>query len=54
MLSEMDDFNYSNIKSVISKESFNWCIMVTGVEIRPVIIPQELVSAMSMQAQDER
>ncbi len=28
--------------------------MVTGVEIRQVIIPQELESAMSMQAQAER
>ncbi len=54
MLSEMEEINYSNIKSVISKESFNWGIMVTGVEIRQVIIPQELESAMSMQAQAER
>ncbi len=28
--------------------------MVTGVEIRQVIIPQELESAMSMQTQSER
>ncbi|MDP8906773.1 MAG: SPFH domain-containing protein [Thermoproteota archaeon] len=52
-LSKREEINY-NIKSVISKESFNWGIMVTGVEIRQVIIPQELESAMSMQAQAER
>jgi regulator of protease activity HflC (stomatin/prohibitin superfamily) len=53
ILSKREEINY-NIKSVISKESFNWGIMVTGVEIRQVIIPQELESAMSMQAQAER
>src|SRR5919112_647024 len=53
ILSKREEINY-NIKSVISKESFNWGIMVAGVEIRQVIIPQELESAMSMQAQAER
>ena len=42
------------IKSVIALEASNWGIEVTGVEIRQVIIPQELENAMSMQAQAER
>ncbi|MDQ6862864.1 MAG: SPFH domain-containing protein, partial [Thermoproteota archaeon] len=42
------------IKSVIAQEASNWGIEVTGVEIRQVIIPQELENAMSMQAQAER
>jgi regulator of protease activity HflC (stomatin/prohibitin superfamily) len=53
ILSKREEINYT-IKSIISKESNNWGIMVTGVEIRQVIIPQELESAMSMQAQAER
>ncbi|MBA3750004.1 MAG: slipin family protein [Nitrosopumilus sp.] len=53
ILSKREEINHT-IKSIISKESNNWGIMVTGVEIRQVIIPQELESAMSMQAQAER
>jgi len=53
ILSKREEINHA-IKSIISKESYNWGIMVTGVEIRQVIIPQELESAMSMQAQAER
>ncbi|MGN6347798.1 MAG: SPFH domain-containing protein, partial [Candidatus Nitrosocosmicus sp.] len=53
ILSKREEINH-NIKSLIEKESINWGIMVTGVEIRQVIIPQELESAMSMQAQAER
>lgn len=41
------------IKTVIAGEASNWTIEVTGVEIRQVIIPQELEAAMSMQAQAE-
>jgi regulator of protease activity HflC (stomatin/prohibitin superfamily) len=44
----------NHIKSIISQESGNWGIEVTGVEVRQVIIPQELENAMSMQAQAER
>lgn len=43
-----------NIKQIISEEANNWGLKVTGVEIRQVIIPQELEAAMSMQAQAER
>ncbi len=53
ILSKREEINHT-IKSLIEKESNNWGIMVTGVEIRQVIIPQELESAMSMQAQAER
>ncbi len=53
ILSKREEIN-DNIKSTIEAESNNWGIMVTGVEIRQVIIPQELESAMSMQAQAER
>ena len=53
ILSKREEINQA-IKSLIAKESNNWGIMVTGVEIRQVIIPQELESAMSMQAQAER
>lgn len=53
ILSKREEINQT-IKSLIAKESNNWGIMVTGVEIRQVIIPQELESAMSMQAQAER
>ncbi len=53
ILSKRDEIN-SIIKSTIEAESHGWGIMVTGVEIRQVVIPQELESAMSMQAQAER
>jgi regulator of protease activity HflC (stomatin/prohibitin superfamily) len=53
ILSRREEIN-QNIKSIISKEAENWGVMVTGVEIRQVIIPQELEAAMSMQAQAER
>jgi hypothetical protein len=53
ILSRREEINES-IKSKIAVESNNWGIMVTGVEIRQVIIPQELESAMSMQAQAQR
>jgi regulator of protease activity HflC (stomatin/prohibitin superfamily) len=53
ILSKREEINHT-IKSTIETESNGWGIMVTGVEIRQVIIPQELESAMSMQAQAER
>ncbi|MFZ0220698.1 MAG: SPFH domain-containing protein [Candidatus Nitrosopolaris sp.] len=53
VLSKRVDIN-NLIKSVIAQEATNWGIEVTGVEIRQVIIPQELENAMSMQAQAER
>ncbi|MGB6593564.1 MAG: SPFH domain-containing protein, partial [Candidatus Nitrosopolaris sp.] len=53
VLSKRVDMN-NLIKSVIAQEATNWGIEVTGVEIRQVIIPQELENAMSMQAQAER
>jgi regulator of protease activity HflC (stomatin/prohibitin superfamily) len=53
VLSKREEIN-QNIKSIISKEASSWGTEVTGVEIRQVIIPQELESAMSMQAQAER
>ncbi len=53
ILSKREDIN-SRIKAVIESEASNWGVEVTGVEIRQVIIPQELESAMSMQAQAER
>ncbi len=53
VLSKRADINIL-IKSVIAQEASNWGIEVTGVEIRQVIIPQELENAMSMQAQAER
>jgi hypothetical protein len=53
ILSKREEIN-NIIKSTIETESNGWGIMVTGVEIRQVIIPQELESAMSMQAQAER
>jgi regulator of protease activity HflC (stomatin/prohibitin superfamily) len=43
-----------HVQSVIVQEAAHWGIEVTGVEIRQVIIPQELEAAMSMQAQAER
>ena len=53
ILSKREEINNA-IKNVISEEAESWGIQVTGVEIRQVIIPQELESAMSMQAQAER
>lgn len=53
ILSKREDIN-SRIKTVIESEASSWGVEVTGVEIRQVIIPQELESAMSMQAQAER
>lgn len=53
ILSKREEVN-QHIKSVIANEAGNWDIEVTGVEIRQVIIPQELEAAMSMQAQAER
>ncbi len=53
ILSRREEVN-QHIKSVIADEARNWGIEVTGVEIRQVIIPQELEAAMSMQAQAER
>jgi len=53
VLSKREEIN-QHIKTVIASEASNWGIEVTGVEIRQVIIPQELESAMSMQAQAER
>ncbi|HXV46517.1 MAG TPA: SPFH domain-containing protein [Nitrososphaera sp.] len=53
ILSKREEVN-QHIKSVIAGEASNWGIEVTGVEIRQVIIPQELEAAMSMQAQAER
>jgi regulator of protease activity HflC (stomatin/prohibitin superfamily) len=53
ILSRREEVN-QHIKSVIASEAGNWGIEVTGVEIRQVIIPQELEAAMSMQAQAER
>lgn len=53
ILSEREEID-KNIKQIISEEADNWGLKVTGVEIRQVIIPQELEAAMSMQAQAER
>ncbi|HXT84655.1 MAG TPA: SPFH domain-containing protein [Verrucomicrobiae bacterium] len=53
VLSKREEIN-GLIKSTIEAESHGWGIMVTGVEIRQVVIPPELESAMSMQAQAER
>src|ERR671925_553762 len=52
ILSRREEVN-QHIKTVIAGEASNWGIEVTGVEIRQVIIPQELEAAMSMQAQAE-
>ena len=53
VLSKREEIN-QHVKTVIATEASNWGMEVTGVEIRQVIIPQELESAMSMQAQAER
>jgi regulator of protease activity HflC (stomatin/prohibitin superfamily) len=53
ILSKREEIN-QHVKSIISEEAGNWGIEVIGVEIRQVIIPQELEAAMSMQAQAER
>jgi regulator of protease activity HflC (stomatin/prohibitin superfamily) len=53
ILSKREEIN-QHIRSIISNEASNWGIEVAGVEIRQVIIPQELEAAMSKQAQAER
>ena len=53
ILSKREEIN-QHVKSIILSEASNWGVEVTGVEIRQVIIPQELEAAMSMQAQAER
>lgn len=53
ILSKREEIN-QHVKSIISQEAGNWGIEVTGVEVRQVIIPQELEAAMSMHAQAER
>jgi regulator of protease activity HflC (stomatin/prohibitin superfamily) len=53
VLSKREEIN-QHIKTIITSEASSWGIEVTGVEIRQVIIPQELEAAMSMQAQAER
>jgi regulator of protease activity HflC (stomatin/prohibitin superfamily) len=53
ILSKREEIN-SHVRTTIENEASNWGVEVTGVEIRQVIIPQELESAMSMQAQAER
>src|SRR5438309_653771 len=53
VLSKREEIN-QHVRTIIASEASNWGIEVTGVEIRQVIIPQELESAMSMQAQAER
>lgn len=53
VLSKREEIN-QHIKAIITNEAASWGIEVTGVEIRQVIIPQELEAAMSMQAQAER
>jgi regulator of protease activity HflC (stomatin/prohibitin superfamily) len=53
ILSKREEIN-QHVKSIILQEAGSWGIEVTGVEIRQVIIPQELEAAMSMQAQAGR
>ena len=53
VLSKREEIN-QHVKSIIASEASNWGVEVTGVEIRQVIIPQELEAAMSMEAQAER
>jgi regulator of protease activity HflC (stomatin/prohibitin superfamily) len=53
ILSKREEIN-QHVKKIIAQEAINWGVEVTGVEIRQVIIPQELEAAMSMQAQAER
>ncbi|MBI1828049.1 MAG: slipin family protein [Thaumarchaeota archaeon] len=53
VLSKREEIN-QHVRTIIASEASSWGIEVTGVEIRQVIIPQELESAMSMQAQAER
>jgi regulator of protease activity HflC (stomatin/prohibitin superfamily) len=53
ILSKREEIN-QHVKTIIAQEAINWGVEVTGVEIRQVIIPQELEAAMSMQAQAER
>ncbi len=53
VLSKREEIN-QHVKTIIAHEASNWGVEVTGVEIRQVIIPQELEAAMSMEAQAER
>jgi len=53
ILSKREEVN-QHVKTIIANEASNWGVEVTGVEIRQVIIPQELEAAMSMEAQAER
>jgi regulator of protease activity HflC (stomatin/prohibitin superfamily) len=53
ILSRREEIN-QHVRTIIASEAANWGIEVTGVEIRQVIIPQELEAAMSMEAQAER
>jgi len=53
ILSKREEINL-HIRSIISNEASNWGIEVAGVEIRQVIIPKELETAMSKQAQAVR
>lgn len=53
VLSKREEIN-QHVKGIIASEASDWGIEVTGVEIRQVIIPQELEAAMSMEAQAER
>jgi regulator of protease activity HflC (stomatin/prohibitin superfamily) len=53
ILSKREEINL-HVKTIIAQEAINWGVEVTGVEIRQVIIPQELEAAMSMEAQAER
>jgi regulator of protease activity HflC (stomatin/prohibitin superfamily) len=45
ILSKREEIN-QHVKSIISQEAGSWGIEVTGVEVRQVIIPQELEAAM--------
>lgn len=53
ILSKREEIN-QHVRTIIAQEASNWGVEVTGVEIRQVIIPQELEAAMSMEAQAER
>jgi regulator of protease activity HflC (stomatin/prohibitin superfamily) len=53
ILSRRQEIN-QHVRTIIADEASSWGIEVTGVEIRQVIIPQELEAAMSMEAQAER
>jgi regulator of protease activity HflC (stomatin/prohibitin superfamily) len=53
ILSKREEIN-QHVRKIIAQEASNWGVEVAGVEIRQVIIPQELEAAMSMEAQAER